>query len=92
MIMLLSRHAFTSDTCNAIQKILRILVELIVGSYDYGCMHHLRNLWFVNIEKKLMSYLNILFRSLLGISNPKLCVSASISAAIIRAVKKELNL
>ena len=34
--MLLSRHAFTSDTCNAIQKILRILVELIVGSYDYG--------------------------------------------------------
>ena len=56
-------------------------------------MVSIRNLRFVNIEKKLMSYLNILFRSLLGISNPKLCVSASISAtAIIREVNKDLNL
>ncbi len=53
----------TSDTCNGAQKIQQILTEMIVGSYDYDCMHHLRNVWFGGMEKKLTVYLNILFRS-----------------------------
>ena len=81
----------TSDTCNGAQKIRRILTEMIVGSYDYDCMHHLRNVWFGGMEKKLTVSLNILLRSSLDIIDPKLRVTASISA-IIRAVDKEFSL
>jgi len=81
----------TSDTCNCAQKIRRFLTEMIVGSYDYDCMHHLRNVWFGGVEKKLNVSLNILLRSSLDIIDPKLRVTASISA-IIRAVDKEFNL
>jgi hypothetical protein len=81
----------TSDTCNGAQKIRRILTDMIVGSYDYDCMHHLRNVWFGGMEKKLTVSLNILLRSSLDIIDPKLRVTASISA-IIRAVDKEFSL
>jgi hypothetical protein len=64
---------------------------MIVGSYDYDCMHRLCNLWVGGMEKKLTVSLNILLRSSLDTINPKLCVTASI-LAIIRAVNKEFSL
>jgi hypothetical protein len=64
---------------------------MIVGSYNYDCVYHLRNVWFGSMEKKLTVSLNILLRSFLDIIDPKLHVTASISA-IIRAVDKEFSL
>jgi hypothetical protein len=81
----------TSDTCNTAQKVRRILTERITGSYDFDCMHHLRNVWFGNMEKKLTTSLNVLLWSSLDVIDPRLCVTASISA-IIRAVDKEFSL
>ncbi len=81
----------TSDTCNGAQKIQQILTKMIDGSYDYDCMHHLCNVWFGGMEKKLTLSLNILLRSSLDIIDLKLQVTASISA-IIRAVDKEFSL
>ena len=80
-----------TDTCNAAQKLRRHLVDKIDGSYDYDCMHHLRNVWFGNMEKALTKKLNALLQSSLDEINPKLRVTASISA-IIRAVDKEFSL
>ncbi len=81
----------TSDTCDTAQKVCRILTERITGSYDFDFMHHLRNVWFGNMEKKLTTSLNVLLRSLLDVIDPRLHVTASISA-IIRAVDKEFSL
>jgi hypothetical protein len=64
---------------------------MIVGSYDYDCMHHLCNVWFGGMEKKLTVSLNILLWSFLDIIDPKLHVTASISA-IIGVVDKEFSL
>jgi len=50
--------AISTDTCNTAQKTRRILTEEISGSYDYDCMHHLRNIWIGNMEKKLTKHLN----------------------------------
>ena len=41
----------TTDTCNAARKLRRILVETISNCYEFDCMHHLRNVWFGNMEK-----------------------------------------
>ncbi len=64
---------------------------MIVGSYNYDCMHHLHNVYFVGMEKKLTVSLIIILQSSLDIFDPKLHVTASISA-IIRAVDKEFSL
>ena len=42
-----------TDTYNAAQKLRRILVETFGRWYEYDCIHHLRNVWSGNIEKKL---------------------------------------
>ena len=68
-----------TDTCNEAQKLRRILVDTIVGCYEYDCMHHLRNVWFGNMEKKLTKKLNALLRSDLDEFDPRLRVTASIS-------------
>lgn len=82
----------TTDTCNAAQKLRRILTDLIPGvCYEYDCMHHLRNVWFGNMEKALTKTLNAILRSDLDLIDPKLRVTASISA-IIRAIDKEFSL
>ena len=81
----------TTDTCNSAQKLRRILIEKIPGAFDFDCMHHLRNIWFGAMEKKLTSQLNLLLRSSLDEIDPKLRVTSSISA-IIRAVDKEFSL
>ena len=79
-----------TDTCNTAQKIRRILVGE-VAAYDLDCMNHLRNVWFGNMEKELSKHLNTLLRSNIEEIDPKLRVTASISA-IIRALDKEFSL
>ena len=81
----------TTDTCAAAQKLRRILVDSIPGANDFDCMHHLRNVWFGGVEKALTSRLNELLRESNDDIDPRLRVSASISA-VIRAVDKEFSL
>ena len=81
----------TTDTCNTAQKLRRILIGAIPGAFDFDCMHHLRNIWFGNMEKKLTTKLNLILKASLDEIDPKLRVSSSISA-IIRAVDKEFSL
>ena len=80
-----------TDTCNAARKLRRILVETIKDCYEFDCMHHLRNVWFGNMEKRLTTKLNLILRSSLDEIDPTLRVSASISA-MIRAIDKEFSL
>ena len=79
-----------TDTCNAAQKLRRILVGTIVGCYEYDCMHQLHNVWFGNMEKKLTKKLNAIVRSDLDEIDPRLQVTVSVSA-LLRAVNKELS-
>ena len=81
----------TTDTCNTAQKLRHILIGAIPGAFDFDCMHHLRNIWFGNMEKKLTAKLNLILKASLDEIDPKLRVSSSISA-IIRAVDKEFSL
>ena len=81
----------TTYTCNVSQKLRGILVETIGGCYEFDCMHHLCNVWFGNMERKLTSQLTCILRSSLGVIDPTLRVSASISA-LIRAITKEFSL
>jgi hypothetical protein len=68
-------HATVLRTCNGAQKIRRILTEMIVGSYDYDCMHHLRNVWFWGMEKKLTVSLNMRRRQHTNIyQDPQTCL------------------
>ena len=80
-----------TDTCNAARKLRRILVETISDCYEFDCMHHLRNVWFGNMEKQLTKKLNLILRASLDEIDPTLRVSASISA-MIRAIDKEFSL
>jgi hypothetical protein len=80
-----------TDTCNAAQKLRRILVSIVDGTYDLDCMNHLRNVWFGGVEKSLTKHLNEILRSSLDEIDSNLRVSSSISA-IIRAVDKEFSL
>ena len=80
-----------TDTCNEAQKLRRILVDTIDRCYEYDCMHHLLNVWFVNMEKKLTKKLNAILRSDLDEIDPRLRVTASVSA-LLRAVDKEFSL
>jgi hypothetical protein len=77
-----------SDTCNQAQIVMRLLAVQIDGSYDYDCMHHLRNVWFENAENALTKDLNVHLRASLDEIDPTLHVTMSMSA-IIRAVDKD---
>ncbi len=79
------------DTCNTVQKVRHILVDLIPGAHELGCMSHLRHVWFKNVEKALSMYLSAILHTSLDEINPVLRVTASISA-IIHAVDKEFSL
>ena len=81
----------TTDTCNAAQKLRRVIIEDIPGALQFDCMHHLRNVWFGNMEKQLTSTLNNILRVSLDEIDPKLRVSASISA-VVRAIDKMFSL
>ena len=80
-----------TDTCNAAQKLRRILVSIADGVFDLDCVNHLRNVWFGGVEKALTKHLNELLRTSLDDINTTLRVTASISA-IIRAIDKEFSL
>ena len=80
-----------TDTCNPAQKLRRILVEIVDGSYDYDCMNHLRNVWLGGMERAITAHLNELLRLSLDEIDPRLRVTASVTA-IIRAVDKEFSL
>ena len=80
-----------TDTCNAAQKLRRILVSIADGVFDLDCMNHLRNVWFGGVEKALTKHLNELLRTSLDDIDTMLRVTASISA-IIRAIDKEFSL
>ena len=80
-----------TDTCSTAQKVRRIFLEYTDGANEYDCMHHLRNVWFGNMEKALTKELNAILQESLSEIDPKLRVTASISA-IIRAVDKEFSL
>ena len=71
-----------TDTCNAAQKLQRVLVKIVGGCDEYECMHHLRNVWFGNMENKLTKKLNLLLGSDLDKINPRLRVTALVSALI----------
>ena len=81
----------TSDTCNAAQAVRRVIVAECIGALEMDCMHHLRNVWFGNMEKDLTKELNTLLRVSLDEIDPKLRVTSSMSA-IIRAIEKEFGL
>ena len=81
----------TSDTCNVAQAVRRIIVAECIGALEMDCMHHLRNVWFGNMEKDLTKELNTLLRVSLDEIDPKLRVTSSMSA-IIRAIEKEFGL
>ena len=80
-----------TDTCNTAQKVRRILVDRIAGTYELDCMNHLQNVWFGNVDKALSTHLNALLCSSLDKIDPQLRVTVSISA-VIRAVDKEFSL
>ncbi len=80
-----------TDTCNTAQKIRRILVDQIAGTYELDCMNHLRNVWFGNVKKALLTHLNALLRSSLDEINLQLRMAASIST-VIHAIDKEFSL
>ena len=82
---------FNTDTCAAAQKLRRILVEEVPGTYNFDCMHRLRNVWFGGMEKALTKRLNEILKQSVEEINPQLRVSASISA-VIRAIDKEFSL
>ena len=81
-----------TDTCNAAQKLRRLLVSSIGDdTYDLDCMNHLRNVWFGGVEKSLTKHLNEILRTSLDEIDSKLRVTSSISA-VIRATDKEFSL
>ena len=80
-----------SDTCNAAQKVRRILAEGLESVFEFDCMHHLRNVWFGGMERALTKKLNTILRDSLDEIDPTLRVTASITA-IIRAIDKEFSL
>ncbi len=67
-----------TDTCNTAQKICRILVDMIAGTYELDCMNYLRKVWFGNMEKVLSTYLTTVLCADLDEIGPKLGVTMSI--------------
>ena len=53
--------------------------------------HHLRNVWFNEIKKAIITHLNSYLKDSLDTIDPHLCVSSSMSA-LIRAFDKEFSL
>ena len=48
----------TTDTCNAAQKVRRMLVDYINGTVnEQDCMQHLRNVWINGVAKAVNKYL-----------------------------------
>ena len=98
LIKLKKDTVVTTDTCNTARKLRRVLVEMIKDAtdgdgeiFEFDCMNHLRNVWFGGMEKAVTQRLNAILRGSLDQIDPRLRVSASLSA-IIRAVDNEFSL
>ena len=51
--------AINTDTCNAAQKLRRILVDYINGTvHEQDCMQHLRNVWINGVSKAVDKYMS----------------------------------
>ena len=79
------------DTCNTAQKLGYIFVEMVDNAYNLDCMNHQHNVWFGKMEKEKSKYLNDTLHSSLDEIDPKILVTAFISA-IIGAFDKEFSL
>ena len=82
----------TTDTCNAAQKVCRLLVEHINGHVNKkDCMQHLRNVRIDGVEKAVNKYMTEFLNESLDDISSFLRVSPYL-AHVIRAFHKEFSL
>ena len=82
----------TTDTCNAAQKVRRLLVEHINGHVNgQDCIHHLRNVWINGVAKSVNKYMTEFLNKSLDDISSFLIVSPDL-AHIIHAFHKESSL
>ena len=82
----------TTDTCNAVQKVCRLLVEYIISTVNkQDCMQHLRNVWINGVAKAVNKYLTEFFQKSLEEISSFLRVSPYL-AHVIREFHKEFSL
>ena len=82
----------TTDTCNAAQKIFRLLVEHINGHVNQQeCMQHLRNVWINGAAKAVNKYMTEFFNKILDDISSYLRVSPDL-AHVICAFHNEFSL
>ena len=81
-----------TDTCNAAQKILRLLVEHIHGSVnEQDCMQHLSNVWINGVAIAINKFMSEYLAEHLEEISSFLRVSPDL-AHVIRAFHKEFSL
>ena len=82
----------TTDTCNAAQKVRRLLVEHINGHVnEQDCMQHLRNVWINGVAKAVNKYMTEFLNESLDDISSFLRVSPDM-AQVIRVFHKEFSL
>ena len=82
----------TTDTCNAAQKVRRLLVEHINGTVnEQDCMQHLRNVWINGVAKSVNIFMSEYLQESLEEISSFLRVSPDL-AHVIRAFHKEFSL
>ena len=68
----------TTDTCNAAQKVRRLLVEDINGHLNgQYCMQHVRNVWINGVAKAVNKYMTEFLNKSLDDISSYLCVPLS---------------
>ena len=86
------RGTITTDTCNAAQKVRRLLVEHINGHInEQDCMQHLRNVWINGVAKSVNKFMSDYLEDSLEEISSFLRVSPDL-AHVIRAFHKEFSL
>ena len=82
----------TTDTCNAAQKVCRLLVEHINGHVnEQYCMQHIRNVWINGVAKAVNRYMTEFLNEILDDISSFLGVSPDLDH-VIRAFHKEFSL
>ena len=78
----------TTDTCNAAQKVFRLLVDQINGHVnEQDCMQHIRNVWINGVAKAVNKYMKYFLNKSLDDISSFLRVSPYL-AHVIRAFHK----
>ena len=81
-----------TDTCNAAQKVQRLLVEYIHGTVnEQDCMQHLRNVWINDVAKAVNKYMSEFLEESPDKISSFLQVSPDL-AHVIRIFHKEFSL